>query len=371
MDAKRAKSRVTMRDVAQEAGVSPMTVSRALKDDGFVNQQTRQAVRMAADRLGYVYDTTAQAFRAQRSGYVAVTLPSINNANFAATHRALTRALSGTGLEVLLGVTSYQLEEEARLVRNLLSRRPEALVLTGGAHADETRALVAALDIPVVEIWDMPADPIGSVVGFSNADAMRPVIEHLAEVGRRKLLFVGATGRTDQRGAERRLGAAAAARSLGLPDIASLEIGDAPISMTEGLAAVKELGGAVTDYDALVCVSDPVAFGALSACQALGVSVPDDVAITGFGAFEISSVSFPSITTVDVGAERIGTETGRLIADLLSNGEASAERGRIDCGYSLLEGATTTGGRQRKAQSDRREARRGCTNVFSECADDR
>ncbi|MEO1329215.1 MAG: LacI family DNA-binding transcriptional regulator [Pseudomonadota bacterium] len=341
MSAKRAKPRVTMRDVAQEAGVSPMTVSRALKDDGFVNERTRGIVRSAAARLGYVYDTTAQAFRAQRSGYVAVTLPSINNANFATTHRALTRALQETGLEALLGVTNYRLEEEERLVRNLLSRRPEALVLTGGAHTEETRSLVAGSRIPVIEIWDMPADPIGAAVGFSNADAMRPVIEHLAHTGRRKLLFLGAAGRSDQRGAERRRGAAEAARECGLPEIATLEIGDAPISMTEGFAAVQNLGAAVRAYDALVCVSDPVAFGALSACQTLGVAVPKDLAITGFGAFEISAVCTPSITTVDVRADRIGAETGRLVVDLLDGARMSAKGDRIACGYALVQGATT------------------------------
>ena len=341
MVSKRAKLRVTMRDVAQEVGVSPMTVSRALKDDRFVNAQTREEIRVVAERLGYVYDTTAQAFRAQKSGYVAVTLPSINNANFAATHRALTDTLAETGLEALLGVTNYNLEEEARLVRNLVSRRPEALVLTGGAHTQEARALIASLDVPVVEMWDMPTNPIGSAVGFSNADAMRLVIEHLAETGRRKLLFLGATGRTDQRGAERRLGAFEAARSLGLPEIASLEIGDAPISMTEGLRAVQGLGAKVAGYDALVCVSDPVAFGALCACQALGLDVPKDLAITGFGAFEIASVCAPSITTVDVGAERIGTETGRLIAYLLNEADAPIDGNRIECGYALIKGATT------------------------------
>ncbi|MEM9960818.1 MAG: LacI family DNA-binding transcriptional regulator [Pseudomonadota bacterium] len=343
MSARNAKSRVTMRDVAREAGVSPMTVSRALNEHGFVNPKTRQTVRQVADRLGYVYDTTAQAFRAQRSGFLAVTLPSIDNANFAATHRALTASMAEAGLQVLLGVTTYRLEEEERLVRHLLTRRPEAMVLTGGAHTEATRSLVTALDIPIVEIWDMPPAPIGHAVGFSNADSMWPIVEHLAETGRRRLLFLGAAGRTDQRGAERRRGAIEAARALGLPEMAILEIGQAPISMTEGMRAADTLGGGLASYDALVCVSDPVAFGALSACERLGIDVPGELAITGFGAFEIASVCVPSITTVDVGAERIGAEAGRLISGLLRDDRQKLETERIDSGYQLIIGATTQG----------------------------
>ncbi|MEL6523637.1 MAG: LacI family DNA-binding transcriptional regulator, partial [Pseudomonadota bacterium] len=200
-------ARVTMRDVAREAGVSPMTVSRALKGDGTVSERTQQQVRDIADRLGYVYDSTAQAFRAQRSGFVAVLLPSINNANFAATHRALTKALADTGLQILLGITDYSINQEERLVRQLLTRRPEAIVLTGGTHTPETRTLLRALNIPVLEMWDRPAEPLGHVVGFSNAEAMGLVVRHLAAQGRTKLAFLGAQGDSDRRGAERRRGA--------------------------------------------------------------------------------------------------------------------------------------------------------------------
>lgn len=311
--------RVTMRDVAREAGVSPMTVSRALKRDGTVNAATRKLVRDAADRLGYVYDTTAQAFRAQRSGFLAVTLPSINNANFAATHQALTEALAGSELQLLLGITNYRLEEEERLIRQLLARRPEAIILTGGHHSEAARKLLAAVQIPVLEIWDLPADPIGHVVGFSNAQAMDLIVTHLAETGRRKLGFLGTSGDSDQRGMERRQGAVMAARRLGLPEIRHLDAGAAPASMAEGARAIEAAGRGVHDLDALLCVSDPVAFGAIMALQRMGFDVPADIAVTGFGAFEIAGVARPTITTVDVGAAQIGQEAGRLMIESLQS----------------------------------------------------
>jgi len=194
------KPRITMRDVARAAGVSPMTVSRALRENSDVNIRTRAGVRAAAARLGYIYDTTAQAFRAQRSGCIAITLPSINNANFAATHRALTTTLDSTPLQLLLGITGYSLREEERLIRQLLARRPEAVVLTGGTHSEQTRDLLQSSDIPVIEIWDQPRTALAHSAGFSNAQAMRPVVEHLAQTGRRRLAFLGASGDSDPRG---------------------------------------------------------------------------------------------------------------------------------------------------------------------------
>ncbi|MEM7717948.1 MAG: substrate-binding domain-containing protein [Pseudomonadota bacterium] len=327
-----------MRDVARAAGVSTMTVSRAFKDDRSVSAETRARIRAQADQMGYIYDSLATAFRTQKSGFLAVTLPSINNANFAETYRGLTQALEGSGMQMLLGATGYRVEKEEELVRQLLTRNPEALVLTGGHHTVGTRDLIAARDLPVVEMWDLPFRPLGHAVGFSNADAMALVVRHLAETGRKRLAFVGAAEGADSRGAERRAGAAAEARRLGLPDVVSIDAGEAPVSMRHGAATVERFGIEIRQFDALICVSDPVAFGALSACRRLGLAVPDDLAISGFGNFEVAQISEPQITTVDVGARRIGEEVAGLL-DALFSGDTVPDQ--ITVAAKLIRGATT------------------------------
>lgn len=333
-----AKPRVTMRDVAEAVGVSPMTVSRAFKDDRSVSEKTRARIRGVAEQLGYVYDSNAMAFRTQKSGFVAVTLPSINNANFAETYRGLSQALEGSGMQMLLGATNYRVEKEEALVRQLLTRNPEALVLTGGHHTQATRDLIAARKVPVIEMWDLPDAPLGRAVGFSNAGAMGYVVSHLAQTGRRKMAFLGASDGADSRGLARRAGALSATQRLGLPEMAVLDCGPAPISMRHGAALVERLGKAIAEYDALVCVSDPVAFGALSACQRLGLKVPDDIAITGFGQFEVAQVAEPRITTVDVSAHRIGQNVAHMLEAIFA-GEEPPDR--IDVGAELVIGGTS------------------------------
>ncbi len=331
-------ARITMRDVAEAVGVSPMTVSRAFREDRAVSVETRNRIRQAADRLGYVYDSSATAFRTQKSGFVAVTLPSLNNANFAETYRGLSNAIEGSGMQLLLGATNYRVEKEEDLVRQLLARNPEALVMTGGHHTEATRDLVAARGIPVIEMWDLPDAPLGHAVGFSNADAMGRVVGHLATKGCRQLAFVGTTDGTDSRGSERLRGARITAERLGLPVIRCLDAGPAPVSMRHGAELVERLAGELAAYDALICVSDPVAFGVLSACRRLGMAVPGDIALTGFGAFEVSAVSDPRITTVSVEARRIGEEVARLL-DALFAGEAVPQQVEVET--KLVPGETT------------------------------
>ena len=332
------KSRVTMRDVASAVGVSPMTVSRAFRDDKTVSEDTRAKVRQIAKQLGYIYDSTATAFRTQRSGFVAVTLPSVNNANFAETFRGMTTAFDQSGMQVLLGATNYRVEREEQLVRQLLARNPEALVMTGGNHTDETRALVEALTIPVIEMWDLPDAPLGNAIGFSNATAMGLVVDHLVETGRRRLAFVGASAGADLRGAERRTGVVARAQALGLPEVRLLDAGPAPVSMRDGAACIRNMRATLAEVDALVCVSDTVAFGALSECRRQGISVPDDLAITGFGQFDVGVVSEPQITTVDVNARRIGELVAETLDQLVAGQDVPAS---VDLGAALVVGGTT------------------------------
>ncbi len=327
-----------MRDLARVVDRSPMTVSRALRGDKTVSAKTRERVQKAADDLGYVYDSTAQAFRTQKSGFVAVTLPSINNANFAETFRGLSNGLEGNAMQLLLGSTDYQIDKEQQLVRQLLARKPEAIVLTGGNHTPQTRILLQNARIPVIETWDLPPEPLGHVVGFSNQDAMAQVVHHLVDQGRRKLAFVGASPGNDLRGSARRDGVIATARDLGLPEIGFLDAGPAPVSMRHGAQAVAALGTSVLKYDALICVSDPVAFGALNECKRLGLDVPGDIAITGFGDFEVAMVSCPRITTVGVHANKIGQKVADVLRDIFA-GQVQAQW--EDVGSQLVIGETS------------------------------
>ncbi|MEM8812005.1 MAG: LacI family DNA-binding transcriptional regulator [Pseudomonadota bacterium] len=315
-----------MADVARVAAVSPMTVSRALKADTSVSAATRERVREAADSLGYVLDSTAAGLSSRRSGFVAMTIPSINNANFADTARGLTEGLREAGLELLLGYTDYDVDEEERLIEAFLRRRPEALVVTGGAHTERCRTLLAASGVPVVETWDRPTDPIDRVVGFSNAEAGRKIAEHFHELGYRRIGYIGGDGSRDTRGADRRRGFVAALHGLGLSTDRMITDAAPPISMQEGGDAMNRLLDRWPDTEAVMCVSDLSAFGAMAAAQRRGLTIPDNIAIAGFGAYDLSEHAIPAITTIDSRALEIGLQTADLIREMLGETPSDAPR---------------------------------------------
>jgi LacI family gluconate utilization system Gnt-I transcriptional repressor len=303
----------TMQDVAKRAGVSTMTVSRALKDGASVAVETRRKIKKAVDDLGYVLDQSAGSLSSKRTGFVAALIPSINNSNFADTARGLTEALEGTGLQLLLAYTDYSIEKEEELIESMLRRRPEAIVVTGGKHTARGRKLLEKSGIPVIETWDLPRQPICHVVGFSNAEASAKLVHYLYKNGYRKIAFIGGTSNRDTRGADRRAGYEAAMTALGLHERRVISFGTPPISMKQGGEAIVQLIEQWPEAEAAICVSDLSAFGALVECQRRGWDVPKRIALAGFGDFEISSCCHPTLTTVSVKAHEIGRQTGKLL----------------------------------------------------------
>lgn len=319
----KSRKRPTMLDIARAAGVSPMTVSRAFRNDGSVMEKTRAAVARAAEELGYVFDSTASNLRSQRTGFVAATIPSINNANFADTVRGLTEGVGEVGQQILLGSTGYDIHREEELIEQLLRRRPDAIVVTGGKHTPRARRLLENAAIPVVETWDLPESPIEHVVGFSNAEAVQGLVDHIVASGRRRIAFIGGDADRDTRGADRRAGFVAAMRRHGLDATRLIDAGTPPISMREGAQAMAGLLAAMPDTEAVICVSDLSAFGALTECQRRGVDVPGRIAIAGFGDYEIAAICVPALTTINPYPYEIGRRAAAIIVEALAGGIAA------------------------------------------------
>ncbi|TIN15557.1 MAG: LacI family DNA-binding transcriptional regulator, partial [Mesorhizobium sp.] len=175
------------------AGVSTMTVSRALREGSRVSKATREKIMAAVNDLGYVLDQSAGTLSSRKTGFVAAMVPSLNNSNFADTARGITDELESTGLQLLLGYTDYTVEKEEKLIEAMLRRRPEGIIVTGGAHTERARRLLNNAGIPVVETWELPSKPIDQVVGFSNEEAMRLLVKTLARKGYRKFGYIGGT----------------------------------------------------------------------------------------------------------------------------------------------------------------------------------
>jgi LacI family transcriptional regulator, gluconate utilization system Gnt-I transcriptional repressor len=318
-----------MTDVALAAGVSVMTVSRALKPATHVAPATRALVLKVVKELGYVPDLLAGGLSSKRSGFVSLLVPSLNNPHFAETVMGMKRVLEPAGIQVLLGFTNYQAREEERLVEWMLKRRPEAIVLTYDGHTTRTREILKSSGVPIIEIWEKPAKPIEHVVGFSNRKAARMMTSELIKLGYQRIAYIGESSDADTRGHQRRRGFEDAMRHAGLDYERQIAYAPPPIGMAQGREAFRALINRYPDTDAVMCVSDPCAFGVLTYCLERGWSIPERIAIAGFGAFEISACCVPSISTLAISGEEIGVKAASLILELISEASHAPPSSRL------------------------------------------
>nr|WP_321455772.1 LacI family DNA-binding transcriptional regulator [uncultured Cohaesibacter sp.] len=291
---------VTMQDVADAAGVSRMTVSRALRENSIVNAKTRKRILDVVQELGYVPDQAAGSLSSRKSGFVSVLIPSLDNPHFARTVQILNEELSVAGMQVLLGHTGYSAEKEEELVESFLRRRPEAMLLSCDGHTEKSRSLLEKSGIPVIELWESPHEPIQHVVGFSNFEAAQTLTRSLLDLGYSKIAFIGETRPLSSRNAERFRGFQSALKQAGLSSDRHIYQGARPFNIASGVACCKKVMDEFPDTDCIFCASDPAAYGVLTALQEMGLSVPEDIGVAGFGDFDIAHYCRPSLTTIGV-----------------------------------------------------------------------
>lgn len=342
---RRSSQRPTIRDVSRLAGVSRMTVSRVLSDPELVLPATREKVTKAIADLGYVPDRAAGSLSSRRTGFIALMLPTLTNANFAAVAHGLTDALREADFHLLIAYTDYDMAEEERQLRNLLARRPEAIVLTGAVHRRTASRMLVAADIPVVEIADLPSQPIEHAIGFSNYQVGRTAARYLIDRGFEKIGAIAASPEgdvTDHRGEERMRGFEDELRLSRRSTDLVLRHGSAPVSFGHGASAIRALLEREPKVEAVFAVSDLSAVGAVMECQRMGVSVPDDLSIMGFGDFEIGREINPPLTTIHVDFRALGQRTGEMLIEMLADA-ADGDARMIDVGLEIVERASVKG----------------------------
>ena len=153
-------ARPRLSDVAHAAGVSTMTVVRVMRDPDLVATSTRERVERVLLQTGYTPDLTASALASQRTGLVAAIVPVLTNSLIAEIVQGLTDALADNGLQMLLGVSGFSAEAEEPLVRAFLSRRVDAMYLTGVIHTPTTVQMLKRAGIPIVEGGNLTTKPI-------------------------------------------------------------------------------------------------------------------------------------------------------------------------------------------------------------------
>lgn len=321
----------TLHDVAKAAGVSLMTVSRALSNPAMVSDKTRARVHEAVEATGYIPNLLAGGLKSKRSLMVAGIVPALSVSQFLPTVETLTTTLADAGYQLILGQTGYDAQREESVISTMIGRQPDGIVMTGMVQSERARDRLRRSGIPIVETWDMGSEPVDMVVGFSHEQVGHALGTFFLAKGWQK---VGVATGDDERALRRRAGfAAAMGREIPTASV------PAPSSLKMGRRALAELLEQEPGLQAVCCSSDMLSHGVLVEARARGLRVPQDLAVSGFGNADFGAHMVPSITTVHVDGREIGRLAATLIMDRCK-GAPSAQR-IFDLGFQLIEREST------------------------------
>lgn len=298
-------SRVTMGDVARQAGVSIATVSRVLNGNALsrISPATQAAVAAAAASLNYHIDPIGRALRRQSTASLGLVVPNITNPFFPALIQAVEAVLRKASWSLLLTDAQDDPAVEREVAELLVGRRIDALLIS---PCDRIRSRPTvnriAQQLPVVQI-DRCCTRAVDHVGVDQADAIDQVLDHLAGTGRTRLAFVGTTS-SEWAAHQRELAFRRWARRN--RPAAAVAIGESTVAW--GKQAVDIVLATDPDVDGIVCSNDLVALGVLAGLEARRIPVPRRISVTGFDNTLFSTVSRPELTTVAQPMDRIAEE---------------------------------------------------------------
>ena len=298
-------------DVAEHCQVSRATVSLVLRDSPLVADATRERVKRGMEELGYVYNRAAASLRSQKSGAIGVVLTQINNPYFAEFAAGLQDVLGESGVVPLMGVSNEDREQQARIVRSLVERGVDGIVMIP-AHGTTVDHLPNLLGTPLVLMARQVPGATADYVGAINHAGAAAAAEHLYQHGCRRIAFLG--GFADSSAREERAGGVRqflASKGLDLPSALSPECSPLrPDAYRAALALVRE-----QNVDGVVCFSDVVAFGLLDALADLGQQVGSEIRVIGFDDVHEAGHNRPSLSSVAVPARETGRRAAQIVLE--------------------------------------------------------
>jgi DNA-binding LacI/PurR family transcriptional regulator len=328
---------VTLLDVAEAAGVSIATASRALAGKERVSRNTVERVRAVASELGYRVDPIARALREGSTRIIGMIVPVIGNPFFAQLVDAVEEQVHAAGFELLLADSHGFVTEEARRLTVFGERKVDGVAIV---PSDRITSLAALRTLPrtvaVVQIDRSTGASAADFVGVDNEIGVGLALQHLAERGARSVVFAGSDDITSN-GAERW---EAFQREIGRSGLTAGEAIRGEFSIASGAAAADALLSRGALPDAVVAGSDLIAIGLLSRLREAGIHAPDDVLVTGFDGTELSQIYAPSITTVVQPVEAIARDAIAYLVGRIQGAESALRNSRI--APTLRIGESTT-----------------------------
>ena len=335
--ASKASRGVGLRKVAEIAGVSTATVSRAMNNPELVSRELQERVASVVERLGWVPDGAARALATRRTGAIGAVFPTLTHGDFARAIDGLQSELTKLGYTLLLACSEYDFDQEFRQVKKFVERGVDAILLVGELHHPNLKEFLARNEVPLLNMFVYNSKTHGTSIGPDNHKALYRLTQHLTDLGHRRFGVIAQDSETNDR---------ARARTQGIRDaLAERGLAVRPEHFCVGRWTIREgreLFGRIVGHGpkptAVICGNGYLAVGAMLQSQALGIRVPDEMSIVGYDDIEIMAELPIPITTVRVLSDEVGRRAGRHIAALL---EGQQEATEFECDAEIVARASS------------------------------
>ena len=320
---------VTLKDIAKDLGVSVVTVSKALRNQGSVSAATRARVVQRAEELNYQPNSLAQSLVTRRSNMIGLMVPSLGHPFFGDVARALARKIKSSGYHLVIAFCDEDPAVEEREIEMLLGRRVDGLVVASCMPADRGGFFEAidARRVPLVLVDRRFPGVNANYVGANDEELGMLATGHLIDCGCRRIAHI--RGPETSTGIERLQGYRKALAANGLEFLDRYVVlgksGDAQ-PQDSGYEAMAGLLRQRPLPDGVFCYNDATASGAMKAIADAGLRVPDDIALVGSGNMRYFDLLAVPLTTIDQNCESIGERAGELMLRLLSGRRLNRKR---------------------------------------------
>lgn len=302
----------TILDVAKLAGVSTATVSRVINSPEAVRDETRKKVIRAMKICNYKYNALARGFVTKQSNTIGLIIPTINNPVFAESTQGVQDCADKRKVQVILGNSYYQYEQEEKLVNTLRERQVDGLIITTTKLKGDVLKTLLAEDFPFVLLFSTIKGGPMSAVGVDNYRGGYGATDHLVALGHRRIGMVAGSFAITDRSYHRWHGYRMCLRGHGIPYDKELLV-QTDFSLESGRDAVKKLLALKDPPTAVFCSNDYMALGAMKGARELGLNLPGDLSIVGFDDMQTASYVIPALTTI----RQPAYEMGEIATELL------------------------------------------------------
>lgn len=305
----------SIKDVAKEANVSIATVSRVLNDIDVVNQETKQRVLDAIEKLDYRPNILARSLKTQRSSTIGIIIPDISNSLYPEIVRGAEDLASIYNYNIMLCNTDLDKNREKESFNILREKMVDGIIYMGDSLDEEIKGAIKTAGIPVVSIGTMDDEDEVPSIGIDSFEAAKEAVEYLLALGDKNIAYVGYDKGTALEHEKIYAGYKEAMNKAGLLNEQLIYRGN--LKYEEGIKAINHIIEK-HEVDGVLCGSDQLAIGVINALRERGIRVPEDINVMGFDNIALAEIYYPRLTTVSRPLYDMGSVGMRLLIKLIN-----------------------------------------------------